>query len=119
MATILAVDDSPSMRRMVAATLEDAGYEVTTASNGRTAVDVARNGRFDFVVTDINMPEMDGIALVRALRLMPQYRSTPVMVLTTEGDTLKEQAKAAGATGWIPKPFNPDNLLAVVRKFLG
>jgi two-component system chemotaxis response regulator CheY len=119
MPIILAVDDSPSMRRMVQETLREAGYDVLTAADGQDAVDMVGAHAVDFVVTDINMPRMDGITLVRALRAMPRYRHTPVLMLTTESDAVKQQARNAGASGWIAKPFNPDILVSAVRKFLG
>jgi two-component system chemotaxis response regulator CheY len=120
MAQILAVDDSASMRQMVAQTLAGAGHEVTSAQDGQEALDYARQQRFDLVLTDVNMPVMDGIALTRELRALPEFRFTPILVLTTESGTdRKMDGKAAGATGWIVKPFNPDQLLAVIRKVLG
>ena len=120
MANILAVDDSASMRQMVAQTLEGAGHEVTSAADGQEALNLAQAGQFDLVLTDVNMPVMDGITLTRELRTLPQFRFTPILVLTTEaGKDRKMDGKAAGATGWIVKPFNPDQLLAVIRKVLG
>ena len=117
--TILVVDDSLSMRQMVAHTLQQAGHAVREASNGREALTAARAARVDLVVTDVNMPEMDGISLVRALRAEPSYKYTPILVLTTEsGDAKKQEGKAAGATGWLVKPFSPDQLLKVVAKVM-
>ncbi len=117
--TILVVDDSLSMRQMVSHTLEQAGYAVKAAVNGREGLEVAQANAVDLVVTDVNMPEMDGIALVRALRAEPNHRYTPILVLTTEStDTKKAEGKAAGATGWLVKPFSPDQLLKVVTKVL-
>jgi two-component system chemotaxis response regulator CheY len=120
MARILAVDDSAAMRQMVGATLKGAGYEVITANDGQEALDWARKETVDLVLTDVNMPRMDGIELVRALRALESYRLTPLLVLTTEaGLERKLEGKAAGATGWVVKPFNPDRLLATVAKVLG
>lgn len=120
MAKILAVDDSASMRQMVAFTLKGAGHTVTDAADGKQALDIAKTQSFDLVLTDVNMPVMDGLTLTRELRAMPSYRFTPILVLTTEaGADKKQEGRAAGATGWLVKPFNPDQLLATVRKVLG
>jgi two-component system chemotaxis response regulator CheY len=116
---ILAVDDSASMRQMVSATLKSGGYEVVQAVDGVEALEYARTQGADLVLTDINMPRMDGIALVKALRLLPGYRYTPMLVLTTESSQEKKQeGKQAGATGWIVKPFNPEQLLSTVARVL-
>lgn len=116
---ILAVDDSPSMRQMVSFTLASAGYEVTEAEDGAVALDKARGGRFDLVLADVNMPNLDGISLIKALRDLPDYRYTPMLMLTTEaGDGKKQEGRAAGATGWIVKPFNPEQLLATLKRVL-
>lgn len=120
MAKILAVDDSASMRGMVAFTLRGAGHEVAEAENGQLALDAASAGRFDLVLADVNMPVMDGIAMVRALRAKPEYQGVPILMLTTESHTEKKmEGKAAGATGWLVKPFDPDQLLATVKRVLG
>jgi two-component system, chemotaxis family, chemotaxis protein CheY len=120
MARILAVDDSAAMRQMVGITLTGAGHEVQQASDGREALAIAERERFDLVITDVNMPVMDGLTLVRHLRNMPSYRGVPLLVLTTEATTEKKlEGKSAGATGWLVKPFNPDRLLATVAKVLG
>lgn len=120
MASILAVDDSASMRQMVSFTLKGAGHDVVEASDGNEALDIARGRGVDLVVTDVNMPGMDGISLIKELRALPSYRFTPMLMLTTETSTARKQAgKAAGATGWIVKPFNPDQLLATIGKVLG
>jgi two-component system chemotaxis response regulator CheY len=120
MASILAVDDSASMRQMVVFTLKGAGYDVVEAQDGEEALQLAKAKKVDLVLTDINMPKMDGIALVRALRALPNYKFTPILTLTTESTEDKKQAgKAAGATGWIVKPFNPEQLLGVIKKVLG
>lgn len=120
MATILAVDDSASMRQMVSFTLKGAGHTVTDAADGKQALEIAKKQSFDLVLTDVNMPVMDGLALTKELRALPAYRFTPVLVLTTESGTdKKQQGRAAGATGWLVKPFNPEQLLATVKKVLG
>ena len=114
---ILTVDDSTSMRQMVAFTLRSAGFEVDEAEDGCIALEKARGGRFNCVVADVNMPNMDGISLIRELRQLPDYRFTPLLMLTTEaGLDKKQEGKAAGATGWIVKPFDPEQLVATIRK---
>ena len=119
-ASILAVDDSASMRQMVSFTLKGAGYEVVEASDGVEALGIAKKRPVNLVITDVNMPNMDGISLIRELRALPSYKFTPLLMLTTESSAeKKQQGKAAGATGWIVKPFNPDQLLAVIKKVLG
>jgi two-component system chemotaxis response regulator CheY len=119
MPRILAVDDSPSMRQMVSATLTSAGYEVEEAEDGVQALQLAGRQRFDLVITDVNMPNMDGITLVRELRGKPNYKFVPLLILTTEATSeRKMQGKNAGATGWLVKPFNPDRLLATIQKVL-
>lgn len=120
MAKILAVDDSASMRQMVVFTLQQAGHEVIQADDGVKALELAKGQGVDLVLSDINMPNMDGISLIKALRDLPTYQYTPMLMLTTEsGSEKKQEGKAAGATGWIVKPFNPDQLLATVSKVLG
>jgi two-component system chemotaxis response regulator CheY len=120
MATILAVDDSASMRQMVSFTLKGAGYEVIDAVDGVDALNKAKQQAVNLVITDVNMPNMDGITLISELRKLPNYKFTPLLMLTTESAPEKKQAgKAAGATGWIVKPFNPDQLLATVKKVIG
>jgi len=116
---ILAVDDSTSMRQMVVFTLKGAGYMVQEAADGQQALDVAKTSQFDLVLSDVNMPVMDGIQLIRELRALPNYKFTPILMLTTEaGAAKKMEGKQAGATGWIVKPFNPDQLLATVARVL-
>lgn len=118
--TILAVDDSASMRQMVGVTLRAAGYEVIEASDGDEALEYARKNPVDLVLTDVNMPRMDGITLVAQLRTLPSYHLTPLLLLTTESSQeRKMQGKQAGATGWMVKPFNPDQLLATLERVLG
>ncbi len=120
MATILAVDDSASMRQMVSFTLKGAGYDVVEAADGKDALDKAKGQQFDLVISDVNMPIMDGITLIKELRALTEYKFIPLLMLTTEsGDDKKIQGKSAGATGWIVKPFNPDQLLATINKVLG
>ncbi len=120
MASILAVDDSASMRQMVTFTLKGAGYDVTEAKDGQEALNIAKSNKFSLVITDVNMPNMDGITLTKELRGLPSYKFTPILTLTTESSADKKGAgKSAGATGWIVKPFNPDQLLATVKKVLG
>ena len=120
MASILAVDDSASMRQMVSFTLKGAGYDVIEAVDGVDALSKAKQQSVNLVITDVNMPNMDGIALIAELRKLPSYKFTPLLMLTTESSPEKKQAgKAAGATGWIVKPFNPDQLLATIKKVLG
>lgn len=120
MTKILAVDDSASMRQMVSFTLQGAGYEVVEASDGQDALNKAKQGQVDLVLSDVNMPVMDGIALIKNLRSLPNYKFTPILMLTTESAADKKtEGKAAGATGWIVKPFNPDQLLNTIKKVLG
>ncbi len=120
MATVLAVDDSASIRQMVSFTLKGAGYDVIEAVDGVDALDKARGTRPDAVITDVNMPNMDGITLIRELRKLPDYKFTPMLMLTTESSVDKKaQGKSAGATGWLVKPFNPDQLLATIRRVTG
>ena len=119
MARILTVDDSAAMRQMVEVTLTSAGYDVAQACDGREALGIAETNTFDLVITDVNMPEMDGLTLVRELRSRANYRHTPLLVLTTEATAeRKMEGRDAGATGWIVKPFNPDKFLATVAKVL-
>ncbi len=120
MRCILTVDDSPSMRQMISFTLKSAGYEVIEASDGTEGLSKARSRKVDLVITDLNMPNTDGITLIAELRKLPEYKFTPILMLTTESGNEKKQAgKTAGATGWIVKPFNPDQLLKTVSKVLG
>jgi len=119
MSKILAVDDSKSMRQMVSMSLKSAGHDVTEAEDGKVALDIAQKQTFDLVVTDINMPNMNGIELIQALRGQANYKFTPILCLTTEssGD-MKTKGKEAGATGWIVKPFSPEKLLSVINRVL-
>jgi len=118
--TILSVDDSASTLQMVKMTLAGAGYQVVQAGNGAEGLAKARATMFDLVLTDLNMPVMDGLTLIRELRKLATFKGVPIVFLTTESDAgIKQQAKTAGATGWITKPFQQDQLLAVVRKLVG
>ncbi len=117
--TILTVDDSTTMRQMIAFTLSQAGFKVLEAADGVDALEVARSQAADLVITDVNMPRMDGITLVRELRQLGTYKFTPILVLTTESTPeMKAKGKEAGATGWIVKPFSPEKLLETVNKVL-
>ncbi len=119
MATILAVDDSASIRQMVTVTLKQAGHTVIEAVDGVDGLNKAKSSPVNLVLTDINMPNMNGIDLIKQLRTLPQYRYTPILTLTTESSSdMKMKGKAAGATGWIVKPFNPTQLLATIGKVL-
>jgi two-component system chemotaxis response regulator CheY len=118
--TILSVDDSASIRQMVKLTLSGAGYEVVQAGDGAEGLAKAQSSQVDLVVTDLNMPVMNGLGLIRELRKLPNYKGVPIIFLTTESDAaMKAEAKAAGATGWITKPFQQEQLVAVVKKVLG
>lgn len=119
MASILAVDDSASMRQMVSFTLKGAGYDVVEAVDGVDALNKAKSKKFDCVVTDVNMPNKDGIMLIKDLRGLPDYKFVPMLMLTTEsGMDKKQQGKEAGATGWIVKPFSPEQLLKTIKKVI-
>jgi two-component system chemotaxis response regulator CheY len=118
--TILAVDDSGSLRQMLVFTLKAAGYQVVEAVDGRDGLDKARQKHFDLVLTDQNMPNMDGLTLIRSLRALPSYARVPILMLTTESsDEMKSKGRAAGANGWLVKPFDPNRLTEVVGKVLG
>jgi two-component system chemotaxis response regulator CheY len=114
---ILTVDDSKTMRDMVAFTLRKAGFEVNEAEDGRKALTVLGGARFDLIITDLNMPNMDGISLIRQVRSSAQHRGVPILILTTESDSAKKaDGKAAGATGWLVKPFSPEKLVELVQR---
>ncbi len=120
MIKILAVDDSTSMRQMVCFTLKSAGFDVSEAADGVEALSIAKKKTFDVVISDVNMPNMDGLTLTKELRGLANYKFVPILILTTESSAeKKQQGRAAGATGWIVKPFNPDQLLATVNKVIG
>ena len=117
--TILAVDDSASIRQMVSFTLRGAGYDVVEARDGQDALDKAMHQDFSLILTDLNMPRMDGLTLIKSLRILPGYKSAPILMLTTESSqAMKGEGRAAGATGWIVKPFDPTRLVEVVNKVL-
>jgi len=114
---VLVVDDSTSMRQMVSFTLKEAGFEVIEGTNGQEALARVEGKPVSLVVTDLNMPVMDGMTLIRNLRAKPEFKFTPILMLTTESQQEKKmEGKAAGATGWIVKPFQPETLLQVVNK---
>jgi len=117
MKTILTVDDSPSIRQMLAYVLTSHGYKVIEAEDGEQGLAFAKANQADLVLTDQNMPKMDGIALIKALRNLPTYQKVPIMMLTTESSqTLKQQGRDAGATGWMVKPFDPEKLLEMLKR---
>lgn len=116
---ILAVDDSAATRKIVGITLRSAGYEVIEAEDGQDGLEKAQLGSMSLVLTDQNMPRMDGLTLVRSLRALPEYKTAPILMLTTESSNqMKAQGRAAGATGWMVKPFDPARLLDVINKVL-
>ena len=120
MKTILAVDDSGSLRQMLSFSLKAAGYGVIEAVDGQDGLDKAKQQQVDMVLTDQNMPGMDGLSLIKALRAMKNYRNVPILMLTTEsGDDMKAMGRAAGANGWLVKPFDPARLTEVVKKLIG
>ena len=117
--TALVVDDSPSMRQLVSYTLGEAGFEVLQGGNGQEGLGQLDKARVQLIVTDLNMPVMDGIAFIKEVRGRAAHRFTPILMLTTESqDASKQAGKAAGATGWLVKPFDPERLLQVVQKVL-
>ena len=118
--TVLCVDDSASIRQMVGFTLKSAGYEVVEAVDGMDGLDKAKARQVNLVLTDQNMPRMDGLTLIKSLRALPNYKSEPILMLTTESsEAMKSQGRAAGATGWLVKPFDPQKLIEVVKKVIG
>lgn len=120
MAAILTVDDSASIRQAVKISLSSAGHVVSEAVHGADGLAKARAVTYELVITDLNMPHMDGLSMIRELRRLPAYAGVPILFLTTESDArVKQQAKAAGATGWITKPFSADQLVGIVAKVLG
>lgn len=119
-ANILTVDDSASIRMTTKIALTNAGYQVTEAVDGADGLTKAKAGSFDIIVTDLNMPNMNGLEMIEALRQSPAHTGIPIIFLTTESDAdMKARAKAAGATGWVTKPFDPENLVKIVKKVLG
>ena len=120
MSTILTVDDSSSIRMAIRIALSGAGHTVQEAGDGVQGLASAGNAKFDLIITDLNMPNMDGLTMIRELRKAPEQAGVPIIFLTTESDdAMKQQAKAAGATGWLVKPFVPEQLIKVSRKVLG
>jgi two-component system, chemotaxis family, chemotaxis protein CheY len=116
----LVVDDSATMRNMIKATMKDMGFEVHTAQDGEKALKSSASNKYDIILTDINMPNMDGIELIRMLRGDGLNKTVPILVITTEsGDSAKNAGREAGANGWIVKPFNPDTLSRAVGKLCG
>lgn len=119
MSQILVVDDSASIRQALKIAIGSLGHSVTEACNGQDGVSKASCAHFDLVITDLNMPLMDGLSMIRTLRTKPDFAGVPIVFLTTESDpAIKGQAKAAGATGWITKPFDADQLCRIVSKVL-
>lgn len=119
MASILVLDDSASMRHMIKTALMDKGHTIFGAANGVQGLQFIKSTPFDLIITDLNMPEMDGLSFIRELRQTAEHRGLPVLFVTTESsEALKQQAKTAGATGWITKPFSSDQLCRVVEKVL-
>jgi two-component system chemotaxis response regulator CheY len=114
---VLTVDDSKTIRDMVSFTLKNAGFDVIEAEDGVKALEVVSGKKPDLIITDLNMPNMDGLTLIGKLRALPDFKTTPILMLTTEqGDDKKSQGRSVGATGWIVKPFDPDKLIQVVGK---
>jgi two-component system chemotaxis response regulator CheY len=119
-ASILTVDDSQSLRVAVNIALTAAGYKVTEACDGAEGLQKATDDNFDLIITDLNMPVMDGLTMIESMRKLPKLAGVPIIFLTTESDAgMKQRAKAAGATGWVTKPFQPDSLVKIVKKVLG
>jgi two-component system, chemotaxis family, chemotaxis protein CheY len=118
--TVMVVDDSSSMRQLIRFSLTNAGYTLLEAADGHDALQVLKDIRVNMVITDLNMPVLDGIGLIKELRALDSYRFTPIIMLTTESQMgVVQEGKAAGATGWIVKPFDPEHLVNVVKKVLG
>jgi len=118
--TILTVDDSASVRQMVSFTLREAGYNVVEASDGLDALAKTKGQNLNLIITDLNMPNLDGIELIKRIRSGAEHKFVPILMLTTESqEEKKAQGKSAGATGWIIKPFKPEQLLAVIKKVIG
>jgi len=117
---IMTADDSASVRQMVSFTLKQGGYEVVEAVDGKDALQKLSSNKVDMLITDLNMPNLDGIGLIKGARALANCKFIPIVMLTTESqDSRKQEGKAAGATGWIVKPFKPEQLMAVVKKVLG
>jgi two-component system chemotaxis response regulator CheY len=117
MKTVLAIDDSSTIRELVNFVLGNAGYKVVLAVDGMDGLEQLQRGKPDLILTDVNMPRLDGLGFIEKARTTDNGRGTPILVLTTETDNAKKaRAKAAGATGWIVKPFNPNQLLEAIRR---
>ena len=117
---VLTVDDSKTMRDMVSFTLRSAGFQVSEAEDGQKAMQFLRSARVDLVITDLNMPHLDGVGLIRAVRADARHRAVPILMLTTESDpTKRAEGKSAGATGWLVKPFNPEKLIELANRVCG
>lgn len=117
--TILIVDDSASLRQVVSIALKGAGYDVIEGCDGRDALGKLKGQKVHLIISDVNMPNMDGITMVKAIKELPAYKFTPIVMLTTESaDAKKSEGQAAGAKAWMLKPFNPPQLLAVVQKLV-
>jgi two-component system, chemotaxis family, chemotaxis protein CheY len=120
MSQILIVDDSRSIRELLTSVLHGAGHSVTSAEDGEDGLNIAKTSKFDLVITDVNMPVMDGIELLKCLRTLPDYTFRPILILTTEfSQEMKMKGKSAGATGWLVKPFDPAKLIDVIKRLLG
>lgn len=118
--TILTVDDSPSIRRLIAATLSSAGYEVCQAEDGQQGLSIAAERKFDAIISDVNMPVMGGMEFVTKVRTYDAHQYTPILMLTTEFEAeMKQEGKAAGASGWLIKPLDPDQLLKAIKRLVG
>jgi len=119
MSTVLIVDDSASMRQMVSFTLKAAGFQVTECKDGAEALQNAQSNQYDLVITDVNMPNMNGLELTKSLRALADFKFTPILLLTTESAADKKgEGKSVGATGWIVKPFNPETLVQTIKKVI-
>lgn len=119
MSQVLIVDDSHSIRELLASVLRRAGFDVTSANDGKEGLTTAQKKDYDLVITDVNMPEMDGIELLSNLRKLPAYSFKPILILTTEfSQEMKQKGKDAGATGWLVKPFDPEKLIEVISRIL-
>jgi two-component system chemotaxis response regulator CheY len=119
MSQVLIVDDSRSIRELLTSVLAGAGYKVTSANDGQEGLDTAQTSEFDLVITDINMPQMNGFELLKSLRQLPDYAFKPILILTTEfSQDMKMRGKEAGATGWMVKPFDPEKLIDIIKRIL-
>jgi two-component system, chemotaxis family, chemotaxis protein CheY len=118
--TVLLVDDAASMRGLLSMTLQDAGYNTIEACDGKDALNKLRSANVNMVITDLNMPNMNGLELIRALKSEKQYQFIPIVMLTTESsDSMKREGQAAGAKAWVVKPFKPESIVMVVKKIIG